>query len=67
MKKLLSKMGGRKFLTAVSMALLIALNESLNLGLEGETLQQMSLILGSWILGESVIDASSAFKNGGSK
>ena len=47
MKKLLSKMGGRKFLTAVSMALLIALNEGLNLGLEGDTLQQMSLILGA--------------------
>lgn len=67
MKNLLSKLGGRKFVTAVSMALLIALNEGLNLGLEGETLQQMSLILGSWIIGESVIDASSAFKNGAPK
>ena len=65
-EKMLSKLGGRKFVSAVSMALLIGLNSALGLGLESETLHQMSLIVGAWILGESVIGAASA-NNGGKK
>tara|TARA_R110000824_G_scaffold73637_2_gene187490 strand:- start:3816 stop:4016 length:201 start_codon:yes stop_codon:yes gene_type:complete len=65
MKGILNNLGGRKFLTAVSMSMLIGLNEGLGLGMEEETLTQMCMILGSWILGESVIDASSAFKKEG--
>ena len=46
-EKMLSKLGGRKFVSAVSMALLIGLNSALGLGLESETLHQMSLIVGA--------------------
>ena len=56
---MISRMGGRKFVSAVSLALLIGLNSSLGLGMESETLSQMSMIIGAWILGESVIDAAS--------
>ena len=59
---MLSKLGGRKFVSAVAMALLIAANDALGLGLEGATINQMALVVGAWIMGESVIDASSAFK-----
>ena len=64
-EKMLSKFGGRKFISAVALALFIGLNNALNLGMESESLNQMSMIVGAWILGESVIDAASA--NGRSK
>ena len=63
MRDILKKMGGRKFTSAVALAFLIAANDSLGLGLDGSpggTLDQMSLILGAWIIGESAIDAASA-------
>ena len=63
MRDLLKKMGGRKFTSAVALAFLIAATDSLGLGLDGSpggTLDQMSLILGAWIIGESAIDAASA-------
>ena len=60
---ILKKLGGRKFVTAVSFSLLIAANDSLGLGMAEETLQQMALVLGSWLAGESLIDASSALMN----
>jgi len=63
MRDVLKKLGGRKFTSAVALAFLIAANDSLGLGLDGSpggTLDQMSLILGAWIIGESAIDAASA-------
>ena len=63
MRDILKKFGGRKFTSAVALAFLIAANDSLGLGLDGSpggTLDQMSLILGAWIIGESAIDAASA-------
>ena len=52
---------GRKYTTAVLAALLVGLNKSLNLGLDETTVNQIVFILGCWILGESGIDAASAF------
>ena len=60
MRDILTKLGGRKFTSAVALALLIGVNDALHLGLESATLDQMSLILGAWIIGESAIDAASA-------
>ena len=60
MRDILKKLGGRKFTSAVALALLIGVNDALHLGLESATLDQMSLILGAWIIGESAIDAASA-------
>jgi hypothetical protein len=61
MKAIFGKLG-RKYTTAVLGAGLIVLNRSLDLGLDSETIWQMVAILGSWILGESAIDAAAAVK-----
>ena len=60
MRDILKKFGGRKFTSAVALALLIGVNDALHLGLESATLDQMSVIVGAWILGESAIDAARA-------
>lgn len=58
MKKLL---GSRKFTTAIVGALLVGLNDSLKLGLSADTIQNIVLILSAWLVGESAIDAASAW------
>ena len=60
MRDVLKKLGGRKFTSAVALAFLIGVNDALHLGLESATLDQMSVIVGAWIIGESAIDAASA-------
>ncbi len=61
MKKIFSS---RKFTTAILGALLVGLNDGLNLGLRHETVQHIVLILASWVVGESAVDAASAWSNG---
>jgi len=54
----------RKFMTAILGALLVALNDALDLGLREDTMRHIVMILTGWLVGESAIDAASAWSNG---
>ena len=60
MRSILGKFGGRRFVSATALALLIATNDSLGLGMGQESLELMAALVASFIVGESIIDASSA-------
>jgi hypothetical protein len=60
MRSILGKFGGRRFCLAVSVALLVGVNDALELGMARESLEIMAALAASFIFGESIIDASSA-------
>ncbi len=57
----------RKFVTAMVGALLVGLNDSLQLGLKPETIHQIVVILASWLVGESAIDAAALWGANGKR
>lgn len=50
----------RKFVSAVSVALLTGLNDGLGLGLEPSTIHWIAGVVIAWIVGESAVDAAHA-------
>lgn len=63
MKKLLS----RKFILAVAGAVLIILNDGLNLGIDSNTVLAFAGLIATWIVGESAVDAKRAGGNNDGK
>ena len=61
------RFGGRKWLSCILLVLLCGLNSAFDLGIEKDVLQQIAMIFGAWVLGESVIDAASAHAGNGRK
>jgi hypothetical protein len=57
MRPFLQRLKSRKFLMAFFAALLIILNEGLDLGIPAESYGWFSSVVIAWILGESYIDA----------
>lgn len=60
MRDWIKKIGGRKYASMILMVLLVAANDALSLGFEEETLTRITTVVLAWVLGESLIDASSA-------
>jgi hypothetical protein len=58
MKKMKSKLSSRKFWMAVATAVLIVLNEGLDLGIDQETVLAFAGIIATYILGEAAVDAT---------
>lgn len=58
----MSKLKSRKFILAVVGAILIILNDGLDLGIDSETVLAFAGLLAVWIGGESVVDAKRAGK-----
>lgn len=56
----MSKFKSRKFILAVVSAVLIVLNDGLDLGIDSETVLAFAGIVAVWITGESVVDAKRA-------
>lgn len=52
----MSKFKSRKFWLAIVSAVLVVLNDGLDLGINREAIMTMAGIIISWILGESFID-----------
>ena len=52
---------GRKWTSTMVVAALAAFNDALDLGIESETIMLIAGIVGFFILGESAVDAASAF------
>ena len=60
MRDFIKKIGGRKYCSMILMVLLIAANDALGLGFEEDTLTRITTVVLGWVLGESLVDASSA-------
>lgn len=58
--KMKNKFKSRKFILAVVSAVLIVLNDGLDLGINSETVIAFAGIVAVWITGESVVDAKRA-------
>jgi len=58
--KMMSKFKSRKFILAVVSAVLIVLNDGLDLGIDSDTVLAFAGIVAVWITGESVVDAKRA-------
>lgn len=56
----MSKFKSRKFILAVVSAVLIILNDGLDLGIDSETVLAFAGLIAVWITGESVVDAKRA-------
>lgn len=54
------KFKSRKFILAVVTAVLIVLNDGLDLGIDSETVLAFAGIVAVWITGESVVDTARA-------
>ena len=54
------KFKSRKFWMAVVSAILVILNEGLDLGIDQDTVLTFAGLVATWILGESVVDATRA-------
>lgn len=54
----MSKFKSRKFILAVVGAVLIVLNDGLDLGIDSETVLAFAGLLAVWITGESVVDTA---------
>jgi hypothetical protein len=61
-KKMAKKFKSRKFILAVVTAVLIVLNDGLDLGIDSETVLAFAGIVAVWITGESVVDTARARK-----
>ena len=59
-----NKFKSRKFILAVVSAILIVLNDGLELGIDSNTVLAFAGIVATWIIGESAVDAKRA---GGAK
>jgi hypothetical protein len=59
------KLKSRKFIMAIGAAIVVLLNDGLDLGIEKETVYTFTTIVAGWILGESYVD-SKRIQNGGS-
>jgi len=57
---MLQKLKSRKFILAVVSAILIVLNDGLDLGIDQDTVLAFAGLVATWILGESAIDATRA-------
>ena len=62
MRPLTQRLKSRKFLMAFFGALLIVLNEGLELGIPSEAYGWFSGVIIAWILGESYVDGKAAGK-----
>jgi len=51
----------RKYFSAIAVALLAGLNDALKLGLQPDTVMLIAGVMSAFILGESAIDAASAW------
>ena len=60
MRDFVKKIGGRKYCSMILMVLLVCANDALSLGFAEETLTRVTTVVLGWVLGESLIDASSA-------
>lgn len=58
----MSKFKSRKFILAVVGAVLIVLNDGLDLGIDSETVLAFAGLLAVWITGESVVDTARSKK-----
>lgn len=56
----MKKFTSRKFILAVTGAILIVLNDGLDLGIDSETVIAFAGLLATWIVGESAVDAKRA-------
>ena len=54
----MQKMKSRKFWMAVVTAVLVVLNDGLDLGIDQDTVLTFAGLVATWILGESAIDAT---------
>lgn len=59
----MKKFTSRKFILAVSGAILIILNDGLELGIDSDTVLAFAGLLATWIVGESAVDANRASKS----
>ena len=62
-KKMKNKFKSRKFWMAVVTAVLVVLNDGLNLGIDQETVLAFAGIVATFIIGESAVDAKRAASN----
>lgn len=62
MRPFLSRLKSRKFLMAVAAAMLIVVNEGLEMGIPPDAYGWFAGVVISYIVGESFIDASAAKK-----
>lgn len=60
---MMQKFKSRKFILAVVSAVLIILNDGLDLGINSETVLAFAGLIAVWITGESVVDAKRAGGN----
>lgn len=60
--KAMQKFKSRKFWMAVVTAILVVLNDGLDLGIDSETVLAFAGLVATWIIGESAIDAKRAGK-----
>lgn len=58
----MQKFKSRKFILAVVGAILIVLNDGLDLGVDSDTVLAFAGLLAVWITGESVVDSARAKK-----
>lgn len=61
-----AKLTSRKFWLAVVSAILVVLNEGLDLGISNETVLAFAGIVITWILGETAVDVKRIKQNDGS-
>lgn len=54
----MQKLKSRKFLLAVVSAILVVLNDGLDLGISSETVLTFAGLAATWIIGESAVDAA---------
>lgn len=60
--KIMKKFKSRKFIIAVVGAILIVLNDGLDLGIDSNTVLAFAGLLATWIVGEAAVDAKRAGK-----
>jgi|GEM_PF-2059844 len=57
---MLQKLKSRKFILAVVSAVLVVLNDGLDLGIDQETVLTFAGLVATWIIGEAAVDATRA-------